>query len=236
MIWKAPKMWDGGTCFIIGGGPSLVEQFQIPPEIVAEVRRNKANISTYSPYLEALHDKHVIGVNNAYLLGDWVDCCFFGDCAWYLVHRVPLAKFQGIKVTCCDRFANKPVAKCEGIKYLAKGGGKGLPGADSKLYGISENPSKVAWNSNSGAAAISLAAHFGVKRIILLGFDMQAPDGMTHWHFGHNPKNKQPFNRHLRGFPVIAKDAQCMGIEIFNASPNSKIELFPKLTLEEALK
>lgn len=51
-----PKIWRGQTVFIIGGGPSIND----------------------TP-LHLLHGRRVIGVNNAYLLGPWVDVCWFGD-------------------------------------------------------------------------------------------------------------------------------------------------------------
>lgn len=213
----------------------MATQFAIPPEVVAKVRSGALPPSAYSPFLAPLHDKHVIGINNAYLLGPWIDCVFFGDCAWYLVHRKALAKFPNLKVTCCPRFANRPLKDMEGIKYLAKGGGRGIAGSPGKLHGISDNPGKVAWNSNSGAAAISLAAHFGVKRIVLLGFDMALESGSSHWHRGHGAKKPPPFARHLRGFPAIAEDAARLGIEILNASPNSAIESFRKVGLKEIL-
>ena len=44
-----------------------------------------------------------------------------------------------------------------------------------------------------------------------------------------------PFHRHLRGFPQIAKDAKQMGVEILNASPDSAIECFRKVTVKELL-
>jgi hypothetical protein len=54
--WRIPKMWKGQTVFIIGGGPSL----------------------NGTP-LHLIHEHRVIGVNCAYMLGDWVDVCWFGD-------------------------------------------------------------------------------------------------------------------------------------------------------------
>jgi hypothetical protein len=54
--WIAPKMWAGGTAFIVGGGPSL-KGVDLTP----------------------IHHRRVIGVNNAYRMGNWVDICWFGD-------------------------------------------------------------------------------------------------------------------------------------------------------------
>ena len=232
MLWSAPPMWKDGTAFIMGGGTSVPRVFGVPEELISAVM-NGAPPSEYSQYLAPIHGKHVIGVNNTYRIGTWIDAVFFGDCHWYLEHRPMLALFPKLKVTCCDRFANKPVANCEGIKYLAKD--------RKKARGISEDPTTVSWNHNSGSAAISLAAHFGVRRIVLLGFDM-ALDGknISHWHGSHlgpnrKPKNKPPFARHLQGFPVIAEDAKKRGIEILNCSPISTIKEFPIVELKEVL-
>jgi len=233
MNWKTPAMWTGGECWIMGGGYSMPKQFKIPENITQCVCVGKQLPSAYSPFLEVLHDKHVIGINNAYLIGTWMDALFFGDGSWYLTHRKNLAKWPGLKVTCTPKFANRKKEKMEGVKYLGKD--------HQRTHGISENVSKVSWNGNSGSAAISLAAHFGVKRIFLLGFDMEASK-FTHWHGSHNKNykkggrgKKQPYQRHLRGFPQIARDAKTRGIEIFNVNPVSKIDSFPKITLKEAL-
>lgn len=228
MIWTAPPMWEGGECFILGGGDSLPRQFGVPDALIKAVQTGSAKLSSYSEYLEPIHKKHVIGINNMYQMGNWLDVCFFGDCGWYLVHRLALANWPNLKVTCCNRFANKPREKSEGIKYLQK--------CTARRFGISEKKHSVSWNSNSGAAAISLAAHFGVRRIVLLGFDMcLGPDGETHCHKGHGNKKSPPFARHLRGFPLIAEHAAAMGIEILNASPTSAIGEFPKVSLKEVL-
>ena len=234
MQWQAPPVWKGGTCFILGGGTSLPRVFGVPEATIKLVMSGGAP-SEYSPYLAPIHGKHVIGVNNTYRIGNWLDVVFFGDCGWYLIHRANLALFPKLKVTCCDRFAAKPVASCEGIKYLAKD--------RRKQRGISDDPTTVAWNSNSGAAAISLAAHFGVRRIVLLGFDMALDSSnVSHWHGSHQPgvvtrrqKRLPPFTRHLKGFADIAADAKARGIEILNCSPISTVTEFPKVDLKELL-
>lgn len=203
-------------------------QFDIPEDVIERVCSGKLPSSSYSPYLGALHDRHIIGVNNAYQIGHWIDFLFFGDGSWYLVHRRKLAKWPGIKTTCSPKFARRKQGKAEGIKYLAKD--------KSRKQGISIDPSKISWNNNSGAAAISLARHLGVKRILLLGFDMSANSNHTHWHGSHGKKNKRPpFRRHLQGFPAIAKDAKKMGIEILNVNKDSAIKSFSKVTLKEIL-
>lgn len=228
--WTAPQMWAGGRCFILGGGPSLLDEFEMP-EAERQAFKTKAKPpAALSSYLESIHREHVIGVNNAYMIGDWIDVLFFGDCSWYNVHREPLSKWPKIKVTCCNRFDSKDRAESEGIKYLAKD--------PQRKKGISTDPTRVSWNSNSGAAAISLAAHFGVREIILLGFDMKASEQSqdTHWFGGHGHKRRQPpFDRHIRGFPIIAKEAQKRRIKIWNASSDTRIDSFPQIALKDIL-
>ena len=233
MNWKVPKIWEGGDVWILGGGPSVFTQFDIPVEVVNSVLAGTSPPSVYSDYMKAIHSKHVIGINVAYLIGDWIDMVFFGDSGFYQTHRLRLAKFPGIKITCHSG------AKSESwIKYLGRDG--------RKPRGISSAPHLVSWNQNSGAAAISVAAWAGAKRIILLGFDMKLNgDNRQHWHnlYGRGVINttdekkrrKLPFERHLKSFDEIAQDAQSKGIEIINASPDSAITQFRKVTVKEFL-
>jgi hypothetical protein len=218
-------MWDGGRCFIIGGGPSMPKQFDIPDEIIAQVRSGQLGPEVYSPFMASIHNEHVIGVNNAYQIGTWIDVCLFGDCGWYLVHRQKLARWPNLKVGCCygcpDYFGP------DGIKYVARD--------RIKKVGIGTNPSKLSWGYNSGTAAINFAAHTGAKQIILLGFDMSYPEpAITHWHKGHGNQRKS-FKRFLRGFSSIAVDATKLDIEILNAGQESAITQFRKVSLEEVL-
>ena len=231
MIWQVPRIWEEGDVWIIGGGPSVPKQFDIPNKIIHSVIRGTSP-SVYSPYMSALHDKHVIGINVAYLLGDWMDIVFFGDSGFFLKHQQALSKFQGLKVSCHP--------KANDVDWV-----KFLPRDKSHAQGISTNPMRVSWNGNSGAAAISLAVHTGAARVILLGFDMKVNESDNqHWHdeYGRmkiptdqKRRRKMPFHRHLRGFPQIARDAKKMGVEILNASPDSAIECLPKVTAKELL-
>ena len=233
MNWKVPRIWEDGDVWILGGGPSVAEQFDIPKEIVESVRAGTSPLNVFSPYLSPLHNKHVIGINVAYQIGDWIDMVFFGDSGFYLSHRPKLALFPGVKVTCHNG------ARSESwVKYLGRDG--------RKPRGISSAPNLVSWNGNSGASAISVAAWSGAKRIILLGFDMKlSTDNHQHWHDAYKrgvinvnderKRRKLPFDRHLRGFPEIAEDAKRMGITILNASPDSAIQCFEKICVKDII-
>jgi hypothetical protein len=230
MSWVVPKIWENGDVWILGGGPSVTKQFGIPDSIVKAVIDKKAFPNAYSPYMEGIHNKHVIGINVAYLIGDWIDMIYFGDHGFFNNHIEGLANFPGLKIS-----SHPQIEKVPWVKFI--------PRDLSKRWGISKNPNQIIWNGNSGGAAISIAANTGAKRIILVGFDMKLDDttSMRHWHdlYNNGPesatKNKLPFEKHKKGFKQIIWDARARGIEILNASPDSAITELPKVTVKELL-
>ena len=224
MKWIVPRMWEGSTAIILGGGPSLLRQFDVPDSVIQDVYTGRSKPSVYSSYLEPIHKSHIIAVNVAYKIGSWIDAVFFGDPSTWQEDKANLIQFKGLRITCANNLNNDTR-----LKWLERD--------QRKRHGISTNPEMVAWNSNSGAACINLAVHFGVKRIILLGFDMKLDGGKNqHWHKLYSTSDKQlesTFRRHLTGFQEIRKDADALGIEIINANPDSAITEFPKMNFKD---
>ena len=214
-----------------------MRQFEIPQEVVQGVLDGTSPLSSYSPYMEKIHNKHVIGINVVYLIGDWIDMVFFGDSGFFHSHKERLAQFPGLKVSC-----HAQVEKFPWVKYCPRNLSSG--------QGISPDSNKVCWNGNSGSASISIAANAGAKRIFLLGFDMSL-DSSRKQHFHplyrqggvsilDTPKNRTrppvlPFERHMRGFAKISEDAKRRGIEIINVCPESSIKEFPKCNLKDII-
>ena len=230
MYWQVPKIWKDETCFILGGGSSLLSQFEVPEDLISEVKSKSTKLGSLRHYFSPLEAKHVIAVNMSYRLGNFVDILFFGDTSYYRRNRIQILRdFKGLKVTCMN---NINYIK-DGVKYLVRD-------KDCKQLGISEKPAAVRWGYNSGAAAINLAYHLGVKRIVLLGFDMCLGDNNNqHWHGLYAKRNiktiQSVFDRHKQAFPAIAKDAERLGIEILNCSPISTITEFKKVSLKDVL-
>lgn len=182
--------------------------------------------SVNSTDLSLLKGRRVIAVNQAYKLGRF-DVLFYGDCPWWQRERDNLTDWPGLIVHACCNWEG--IGRVKRIKR-------------TKAIGpMEKNPALLAWNLSSGACAINLAVHFGVKRIVLIGFDMRKVDGETNFHHDHpHHKRKQgksynPYARFLQPFPVIAKSLQQLGIECINATPGSALEVFPIMTLEEAV-
>ena len=236
--WPIPRMWEGGECWIIGGGPSVPIEFGVPEDVISAVLSGEQPLNAYSPYLSPIHDKHVIGVNAAFLLGDWIDITFFGDAGFYFAKKPAMDALTKLKVSCNSNLPRKADSRhiCD-IKYVP------IDGRHSK--GITSRENMVAWNLNSGAAAINLAWHLGVQRVYLLGFDMElSNNGAQHWHRHYkkdrNPQKpkdpkKLPFKRHLPCFSMVANDARRLGLEIINVNPNSKIKVFERVKLSDVL-
>lgn len=234
IVWEIPKMWEGGECWIIGGGPSMPRQFGVPEELIQAVAEKKQPLSAYSPFLHPIHGEHTIGINAAFLLGDWVDIVFFGDGDFYRAHKPGMDARTKLKICCSTTFPSKKGHY--GLRFVGKDNRQPL--------GITSRSGYVSWNLNSGAASISVAHQAGVKRIYLLGFDMKLdPNGHQHWHSQYRvegaPLNtnpgRLPFHRHLQGFQRIAQDARKLGIEILNVNPDSAITEFKKVALKDVL-
>lgn len=89
---------------------------------------------------------------------------------------------------------------------------------------------------NSGVGAISLAVHFGAKRIILLGYDCQKTGGKTHWH-GNHPRglgNAGSINTWPNQFAKLAKDLAGRA-EIINCTRETALTMFERKPLDEVL-
>lgn len=209
-IWSPPKIWDNQTAYILGGGPSLLGM-------------------DYCLGLERLlKDKRVIGVNNAFKFGSWVDVCWFGDTKWFDWNYKELAEYSGLKVTCNPRFLTTKGFGEHHVQIMGRG----------KSNGIEEKVGYVAWNRSSGASAVNFAYHLGCKRIVLLGFDM-CSNGVDHnWHKDHKGKNVNnpdfnPYKRFLKPFKQIKEEADVIGLEILNATVESALTVFPMVNIKD---
>ena len=111
-------------------------------------------------------------------------------------------------------------------------------------------PGCLRHGKNSGYAAINLAVHMGAKRIILMGYDMNAKgcdvvnidgsgstvvQGRTHWHEGSAIEaSMRVYNLMLPYFSTMVAGLDLLGVEVLNAGMGSKIDVFPKIPLGKA--
>jgi acetyltransferase-like isoleucine patch superfamily enzyme len=105
MQWSVPKIWPGSTVYLLGGGPSLLNED-----------------------LTLIQEERCIGINNSCFLGDWVDVCWFGDIKWWTWHRTKLRDYKGLILTC-----NKKMRKWKRMKTLARGKPQGIDSRPSHV-------------------------------------------------------------------------------------------------------
>lgn len=209
MIWNPPAFLKGAAVAVLGGGPSLtVEQ-------VKAVRS--------AGY-------RVIGVNDAYLFGNDVDICFWGDPAWYFGndrhegHMKPLERFYGIKATCAPECVEYP----------------GVHGLIRRLNpGLWPTPC-CRWYRNSGFSAVGLAVTLGAVKIVLLGFDGQANGTKTHWHpDAVETPDLRVFREHHKSAQELMDDIADYpggkGVRVLNCSPDSAYAAFEQDTLQNVI-
>jgi hypothetical protein len=105
--------------------------------------------------------------------------------------------------------------------------------------GLSKSPNLINCGKNSGYQTLGLMHHFGVGRIVLVGFDMHPTNGRAHWHGDHPGKlsNTGPLRYpHWRNeMAPLAADLERAGVTVVNASRKTALKCFPRVTLEDAL-
>ena len=87
---------------------------------------------------------------------------------------------------------------------------------------------------NSGFGALNLAVLKGAKRIVLLGYDFRFP--AHHWFPAYpwgTTQDKSAMYRHWANqFAYSVPVLDRLGVKIWNASPKSLVEAFPKIALD----
>jgi hypothetical protein len=212
------NIWDGEVAFIIGGGPSVMKTS-----------------------LTLIRERCVIGVNEAFFLGDWVDVCWFGDLKWFRWNKRRLLQEIRPIAHCCN---NTGALKYK-MLFSYKRRHEGFCG--EKDY------NRVGWNGCSGNSAINFAYHLGSRKIVLIGFDMKVVGKAKNYHKKHdenycreNPSKKQEMDEktamekyaeYKRAFNRRVVPAQGkFGFEIINCTPGSALNEVPVISLEEYLR
>lgn len=109
----------------------------------------------------------------------------------------------------------------------------GMKVAPHRIPGVRQERFKH--GHNSGAGALALAAHWGARRVILLGYDCQRTGGKAHWHGDHPPGlgNAGSLPKWPAQFQKLVP--QLRGVEVINASRETALTVFPRASLESVL-
>jgi hypothetical protein len=94
-FWTVPHEWPGECCFIIAGGPSVLEHD-----------------------LDQLRGRRVIVINSSIHAAPWADICYFGDWRWWSEpeNQAAVANFGGRVVTTSRMVSDQKVLVCRNVK------------------------------------------------------------------------------------------------------------------------
>lgn len=159
---------------------------------------------------EGNENRRVIVTNTTFRMAPWADVLYAMDASW--IHRYR-QEFE----ECFGGTVYTRLHKVRGVITLSTG------------------IRPIQLEKNSGAGAIQLAAHWGAKRIVLLGYDCQRTGGRSHWHGDHPPGlgNARSLPNWPRMFYSLAKSLA--GLCIINSSRATALTVFPREPLRDAL-
>jgi len=171
--------------------------------------------------------QHVVAVNDAYRLFPAADVLYACDPDWWELHQ-GCPGFAGEKWSSHD-----PLNNNDKLATAQRFGLRLVGGRDGE--GFSFDPKAVHYGSNSGFQAINLALLMGVRRVLLVGFDMHSRAG-RHF-FGDHPEPLSNYMRFETLVPTFRRAAALLppDRQIINCTPGSALDCFPALSLEEAL-
>lgn len=94
---------------------------------------------------------------------------------------------------------------------------------------------------NSAFQALNLAVNEGAVRVVLLGVDLQATGGRSHWHGDHpeapgltNPR-AEAFHIFKTSFDNASRQLKMTDIEFIQASRETALTTWPRMDIQTAL-
>lgn len=96
----------------------------------------------------------------------------------------------------------------------------------------------IHFGGNSGYQAMNLAYLWGVRKMVLLGFDMQMTNGKQHY-FGRHPYHDHGqgpsaalFRNWITQFHDLARDLKAAQVQVVNATRESALDCFNRGFIE----
>lgn len=167
-------------------------------------------------------------IKESWKLAPWADILYGIDRGWWIATQ-GAKDFTGMKVspspTVCRLYnINLVKLKPRSMVLTKEVGvlGCGLPTG----------------GGHSGFQAINLAVQFGVRRIVLVGFDMLFNRQHPHWHAEGNGVGKADANRITSWREALdgcAQQFKDLGVTVNNATPDSALKEYPKMSLAQAV-
>lgn len=182
--------------------------------------------SVLTQNIDLLRGRRVIAINSSVHSVPWADMLFFGDWRWFAEepdNRKAVESFAGIAICAHSHtpLTHPVVKKMKKIPPLV----------------FSNDRCAVAYSRTSVTAGIHIALHRGSKDIVLLGCDGQrSKDGASHHHKPHKwPVKSGCWDKHKAELKAMVAQLKQRRIRIINASPGSAWNMWPIMSLNDAL-
>lgn len=201
------RLWPESTVVCLGSGPSLT---------VDDVNACRGRA-------------RVIAIKDTYQLAPWADALYCGDEIWWQHCGEQTRTFAGLRFGLVSPHEHRWVEMLEQLEVhrLLLGSGSG----------IESDARRLATGGHSGHQAMNLAAHLGARTIVLLGYDMKpAASGQVHFFTerAYQSKKRPPYEW-LANFASMVAPFERLGVRVLNATRETALTVFPRVTLEEAL-
>lgn len=210
--WTVEPEWKGETVAILASGPSMTRA-------QADAVRGRCRvIAVNNQGIDTECDGVMVPA-----FAPWADILFAADAKWWRCYHDRALKFAGRKVTVR---ATLPWPEVYSL-------------VQSDVHPTFDpRPTHLVSGGNSGYMAVHLAVHLGVRRILLVGFDMrEGRDRRRHW-FGNHPgrlNGRGNYAGWRHAFEKFAKVLHEMNIEVLNCTVDTGLTCFRRVPLEVAL-
>ncbi len=171
-----------------------------------------------------LDPAEVIAINEAARLCPAAAVLFARDESWCRQNQELIRAWPGRAIT-----SSRPASRDLPMEFVVMERRPDFPPARDGMVSV------IRYGPSSGHASVSWAVTAGAERIVLLGFDGRAVAGRTHWHGAYREERLEAYDRFNRAWRGWAAAAGQLGCVILNATPNSAIDEFPMIGIDEAL-
>ena len=197
----------------------------LTPEVIAQV--NASGLPVY-------------GCNNTYQLFD-LTAHLACNIEWWNHYYPTDKRLQDMQDRCWTW--DRPTSQKYGVNYIEGRWGDSL----------STDPKYIHYGHSSGYQLLGLAYHFGVREMVLVGYDLkygkdyngiaQVAGGNRHY-FGEYPPNLQHWTKYnigsngeLNGLLDCYRTIDCekLGLRIINTSPDTALDFFETAELQDVI-
>jgi hypothetical protein len=159
-------------------------------------------------------------------MAPFADVLYFADAKWWNWHKEK-AEYVDFKGERCTIFTTGNTIDDPYVSMVRQ----------KSRDGLSDDPEMICTGSNSGHQIVNIAYLAGAKRIALVGYDAKdGTDSRRHFFGDHPDKTTAPYAHMIAAFRVVAKILELKQVEIYNVTPDSAVDAFPRAPLEDVIR